>query len=174
MIEKNLPQIFKSEGDYEAAILYENVRAFSSIINKDLYEVVGNSSHSEVRFHHRSAFDLFCVYVFELLVESIEPEGVKEKHSLFSGARWVANKYKKNIDVNGLEKAIDVLDNWLKEKKTVSFYSGELSKQIGLKLTRRQMLYFAQIFTKHNLFRSTRAIADLHKRCNKHGCEILE
>jgi hypothetical protein len=93
-------QMFQTEGDIEAAILYENKEAFSAIINKDLYFVAGEPPHQDICFHNSSCFDLFCVHVFELFAEQcIQPKaGDCRSLSLFTGAKWLADRYKESLE----------------------------------------------------------------------------
>lgn len=167
--------IFKTDGDIEAAILHENKEAFAAIINKELYKVVGQPDDQNVVFHNSSCFDLFCIHVFELLAEKkMKTASGEQTLSVFTGSKWLAQKYKDQIDVNGLVKAIEELDIWLNVKSLFSFWCGDISKQIEFELSRRKILRFAQIFTKHNLLRIDSIIRELFEICNKAGCAIQE
>ena len=84
----------KTAGDLEAVIFHENKQAFTSIINKDLYMVGGDAPDQNILFHNSSCFDLFCIHVFELLAErKIKLIDGKYEKSLFTGAKWIADKY---------------------------------------------------------------------------------
>ena len=167
--------IIRTYGDAEAVILHENKEAFSSIINKELYKVVGEPNEQNVIFHNSSSFDLFCIHVFELLAnkEIITQEG-KETLSVFSGAKWLALRYRSDLDVNGLIKAAEELEEWLQVKPKFSFWCGDISKQIEFDLSRRKILHFSQILTKHNLLRVDDIIRQLFTICNKAGNDIAE
>jgi hypothetical protein len=167
--------IFKCEEDIEAVILHENKDAFAAIINKDLYRVGGNPPDQNIRFHSHSCFDLFCIHVFELLAESsVELPDKSYSLSLFTGARWVVDRHKDAWDSSEFIEAYDRLDSWLKEKPQFSFWCGDISKQIEFNLSRRKVLRFAQLLSKHNLFRLTGVLDELHEICNKAGNEIEE
>jgi len=167
--------IFKCEEDLEAVILSENKDAFAAIINNDLYGVTGTPPDQNVYFHSDSCFDLFCIHVFELLAEnSVELPGKSFRLSLFTGARWLVDRHKDAWDSSRFIAAHGRLDAWLKERPMFSFWCGDISKHIEFSLSRRKMLRFAQLLSKHNLFRLTGVLDELFQICNKTGHDIKE
>ena len=167
--------VIKTYGDIEAVILHENKEAFASIINKELYEVVGEPNGQNVIFHNSSSFDFFCIHLFELLAnKEIKTQEGAETLSVFTGAKWLALRHQTKIDVNGLIKAIEEIEEWLKVKPKFSFWCGDISKQIKFDLSRRKILRFSQILTKHNLLRINDIIRELFEICNKAGADIKE
>jgi len=165
----------KCEKDLEAVILQENINAFASIINKDLYLVAGKPPDQNIRFQSQSCFDLFCIHIFELLAECpIRLPSVALHMSLFSGSRWLVERHKHAWDASEFIEAYEKLDVWLKEKPQFSFWCGDISKQIEFALSRRGILRFAQLLTKHNLFRLTGVLSELLEICNKAGNNIKE
>ncbi|MBZ0168381.1 hypothetical protein MELA_01621 [Candidatus Methylomirabilis lanthanidiphila] len=167
--------IFKCEEDLEAVILHENTDAFAAIINKDLYGVTGKPPDQNIYFHSDSCFDLFCIHVFELLAGSaVELSGRPCQLSLFTGARWLVERHKDAWESSKFIDAYESLDSWLKEKPRFSFWCGDISKQIEFSLSRRKILRFAQLLSKHNLFRLTGVLDELHRICNKTGHDIKE
>jgi len=165
--------LFKCEEDLEAVILHENKEAFVAIINKELYLVAGKQPDQNIHFHSQSCFDLFCIHVFELLAENtVElPSGTLQL-SVFSGARWLVDRHGDAWDPTEFIDAFDRLDAWLKEKPKFSFWCGDISKQIEFSLSRRKVLRFAQLLSKHNLFRLTGVLDELLEICNKYGNDI--
>lgn len=167
--------LFKCEEDLEAVILHENKDAFAAIINKDLYLVAGKPPDQNIYFHTHSCFDLFCIHVFELLAENtVELPSGKLQLSVFSGARWLVERHKDAWDSAEFIEAYERLDAWLQEKPIFSFWCGDISKQIEFNLSRRKVLRFAQLLSKHNLFRLTGVLDELLEICNKAGNEIKE
>lgn len=170
-----IKHIFNSEGDIEAVILHENKDAFAAIINKDLYTVAGQPPDQNIFFKNSSCFDLFCIHVFELLAEQrIQLKDKEYRLSVFTGAKWLADRYEHQVEAMGLIQAIELLGSWLNEEPQFSFWCADISKQIEFKLSRRKILRFAQLLSKHNLFRLTGAIQELLEICKKAGCDIKE
>jgi hypothetical protein len=167
--------MFRCEEDLEAVILHENKDAFAAIINKDLYGVAGKPPNQNIYFHSAVCFDLFCIRIFEVLAETtISLRGQQHSFSLFTGARWLVERHKDAWDVSEFVEAYDQLNSWLEAKRKVSFWCGYLSKQIEFDLSRRNVLRFIQLLSKHNLFRLTRLIKELYELCNKSGSVIKE
>ena len=83
-------------------------------------------------------------------------------------------RYQSKLDVNGLIKATEELEEWLQIKPKFSFWCRDISKQIEFDLSRRKILHFSQILTKHNLLRVDDIIRQLFKICNKAGNDIAE
>lgn len=165
----------KTAGDLEAVILHENVQAFASIINKDLYIVGGDAPDQNILFHNSSCFDLFCIHVFELLAErSINLSDGENKKSLFTGAKWLADKYQERFDVSMLLDSIKVLENWLNKKPKFSFWCGDIDKQIEFNLSRRKALRYAHLISKHNLLSVNEVISALYKKCVEYDIPIKE
>jgi hypothetical protein len=166
---------FQSEGDFEALILHENMKAFAAIVNKDLYMVTGKPPDQNIYFHNSSAFDLFCIHVFEVFVEQeIQLKDTNSSFSLFTGAKWLADRYECQLDITPLKKAIKLLTSWLEEEPMFSFWCSDISRQIEFKLSRRELLRFSQLFTKHNLLRLSDAVQLLLKKCNNAGCSLQQ
>jgi hypothetical protein len=94
--------------------------------------------------------------------------------SVFTGARWLVERHKEVWDISEFVEAYDQLDSWLKEKPKFSFWCGDISKQIEFNLSRRRVLRFAQLLSKHNLFRLTGLMKELFEICNKTGHDIKE
>jgi hypothetical protein len=167
--------LFKCEEDLEAVILHENKDAFAAIINKELYLVAGKPPEQNIFFHSQSCFDLFCIHAFELLSENtIELPSRSLKLSAFSGAKWLVDRHTFAWDSAKFIDAYERLDAWLKEKPKFSFWCGDISKQIEFKLSRRKALRFAQLLSKHNLFRLTGLLDELLDICNRAGNDVKE
>lgn len=167
--------IFKCEEDLEAVVLHENKDAFAAIVNKELYGVAGKPPNQNIYFHNHSCFDLFCIHIFEFFAENkIKLPGRECSLSVFTGARWLVERHKEVWDISEFVEAYDQLDSWLKEKPKFSFWCGDISKQIEFNLSRRRVLRFAQLLSKHNLFRLTGLMKELFEICNKTGHDIKE
>ncbi len=167
--------LFKCEEDLEAVILHENKDAFAAIVNKDLYGVAGKPPDQHIYFHSHSCFDLFCIHIFEFFAENkIKLPGKECSLSVFTGSRWLVERHKEAWDISEFVDAYDQLDTWLKEKPKFSFWCGDISKQIEFNLSRRRVLRFAQLLSKHNIFRLTGLMKELFEICKKSGHDIKE
>jgi hypothetical protein len=93
---------------------------------------------------------------------------------LFTGAKWLADRYKERVDVMGLNRAIESLETWLNEEPLFSFWSGNISTRVKFPLSRRKMLRFAQLLSKHNLLRLSDAIGKLHDICEKARSRVVQ
>lgn len=167
--------LFKCEEDLEAVILHENKDAFAAIVNKDLYGVAGKPPDQHIYFHSHSCFDLFCIHIFEFFAENkIKLPGKECSLSVFTGSRWLVERHKEAWDISEFVDAYDQLDTWLKEKPKFSFWCGDISKQIEFNLSRRRVLRFAQLLSKHNIFRLTGLMKELYEICKKSGHDVKE
>ncbi len=167
MSDKNL---IKTEGDFEAVIFHESMEAFTSIISKDLYSVYGEAPHQNIYFHNSSCFNLFCIHVSELFAESTV---FNTKESLFSGGEKLALKYKKEgIDASNLLNSIKVLESWLNEEPPFSFDCPDINERVVLKLSRKEALSYAQLFSKHNLFNLTRTMSKLESNLKENNSNV--
>jgi len=156
--------IFRSEGDVEALILFENRCAFAGIINRELYTVCGTAPDQQISFDSNN-LDLFCIRVSEFLSE--RPVKTSEKvvgsMSIFSGSKWLLGKYQGRVDLTKLNQSISALDSWLNVENDFKVWNGNTSKHVIFKLTRKKMLRFAGLISKHNLFNIKDMMADLFR-----------
>lgn len=74
----------------------------------------------------------------------------------------------------GLNRAIESLETWLNEEPLFSFWSGNISTRVKFPLSRRKMLRFAQLLSKHNLLRLSDAIGKLHDICEKARSRVVQ
>lgn len=161
MAKTNIP-IFLSDGDLEVAILHENKEAFASIVNRDLYYVSGKAPDQNVMFQNAASLDLFCIRVFEFLNEKFVqiPSG-EIKLSILSGASWIARKYASKTDMSKLVESIANLTSWLDTSRDIEIWTG--NNHLKIPLTRRTMLKYASLMSKHSLLSISGVIRDLEK-----------
>ncbi|MFC2041760.1 hypothetical protein ACFLTY_05530 [Chloroflexota bacterium] len=162
--------IFNSEGDLEVAVLSENLEAFYGIINPDLYTVLGHPPNQNVEFHNPSCFDLFLIRVQEVFAEGSMTVSIDDKSrnfSLLGGSIWFCERHPEESKHVGLTSAASKLQCWLKEVKTLEFWTGE--KEVQFQLTRQDLISDGANLCKHNLLRLSQILRKIEQRCKDIG-----
>jgi len=158
--------VCKSEADVETVILFENKNSFASIINRDIYKVVGESPNQQVIFHNSLSFTIFLIRVFEFFAKRkiTLPDGTFYELSLFTGGKWFANKQMGHINTDRLIKSLDEIQTWGNTVNEIYIWNG--SKHINFKLTRRKMIRIASLLSKHHLLSISGVLIELQNSIN--------
>ncbi len=81
--------VIRSDGDLEVVVLHETHSALANIIGPDLYKVGGSAPEQSILFHNGPSFNLFLIYLIELIAEGQQSAYIDEKFqnlSLISGS----------------------------------------------------------------------------------------
>lgn len=156
-----------SEGDWEVALLSEAHSTFAGVVSPFLYSVAGDAPDQNIAFKSGEHFELFLIRLLELFVpghQLVRINGQARDISLLDGLMWFVARYPSEAASTGLDRSLKRLLDWVSEERLVRFWCGELGKEIEIKLSRRDLIWFGGNCAKHGMLRLSNLLSKLEGR----------
>lgn len=169
--------VIRSEGDLEAVALHEGHGLLTQLVGPALYRVAGTAPRQEVVFHNRQTYDLFLIFLFELVAEGARSAFIEDKFhnlSLLTSLRRVAGRHPREAQNAGLSTAIFEMDGWLQRKVPFEFWYPDGETQVRFNLPNAQLLGFGANATKHRLLRLSELVAKIGRYCEAAGYQFTD
>lgn len=155
------------------------VEALGDIANHVLLNLRDVSAHpgeAEVLFHDRAHRDLFLIRLLDFVKES----GSKQLTGIAGSCLAVLKEAcaTGSFDVDGsvsdLRNSIQVLEDWLSHKRSITLWLPTLNINATLDVSRLEFLNITGNHSKHNLSRLTGISRDVAKMLKEHGYSVPE
>lgn len=167
--------VIHSEGDLEVVVLHETHSTLSKIVGPDLYKIGGIAPEQSIQFHNRPSFNLFLIYLIELIAEGQQSAFIDEKFknlSLISGIRKICDIHREECERHALSNALSKLEEWVEKEVVIKFWCPEVDKEIEFSIENKSLISFGANTTKHNLLRLSKLISKLERLCGNAGYEF--
>lgn len=162
----------QTDADYEIALLHEAHEALADIITPKLYKIAGPAGDQQIVFHTAEHFELFLVRLVELFSAGAPIGSQTRNVQLIEGLAWLAATHPAEAARCGLGEPVATLQSWAGEETDVEFWCGELGLQIKLRLSRRDIIWFAANCAKHGLLRLSVVLEKLERKLNANGVSV--
>ncbi|MHB9134773.1 MAG: hypothetical protein ACYDBB_27200 [Armatimonadota bacterium] len=162
----------RSAGDLEVVVLHESHGLLATIINPDLYLIVGEAPDQNVLFHTSVTFDLFLILLVEMFAEGSQSAYVGQQYqnwSLLKGLRWFCDTYQHEAASSGLASAVTNIEAWVDKEVPLRFWCSELDETIEFPLSNKELISFGANTAKHHLLRLSALVGKLEASCEKAG-----
>ncbi|MEW8035814.1 MAG: hypothetical protein AB2817_07050 [Candidatus Thiodiazotropha sp.] len=167
--------IIHSDGDLEVVVLHETHSTLAKIIGPDLYKVGGIAPEQSILFHNRPAFNLFLIYLIELIAEGQQSAFIDDRYqnlSLISGLRKICDNHTEECNRHGLIDTLTKLEEWVEKEVKFKFSCPDVNQEIEFTLKNHALISFGANTTKHNLLRLSKLISKLERFCGDSGYEF--
>lgn len=147
----------KNNIEHEVIYLLAVVDLIRSMVNREMFEVLGSSSHQNILFRTMTHHRFFAIALVDFLSKTDGKSGAPvESKAFLRAVRDIS--IQPNFDVNGsvdnLKLAAESFASWLDTEIEVDAWLPSIDKQVVLRLTRRSLHCIAGNLSKHNFLRS--------------------
>jgi hypothetical protein len=144
-----------------------------SIVNFDVFALLGDDPNSQIMFHRSSDQKYFNIVLTDLLSRTDKKATIKQT-SYLGGLRTICSA--PAFDVAGssqaLRAATDAFTKWLEQEVEVDIWMPSINEQVKLRLTRVTFLKMCGDLTKHNFLRAIGVAEELRDILVKSGVHV--
>jgi hypothetical protein len=133
------------------------------MVNRELLRTVGSNKETESHFPAAVHQKLFYILLIDFLSKNTDDTLLPGNLSVLDQVSEVANQPLLSTRSEGLLTACDALQEWLQAKVDVKVWASTLDMELILRLTRREIIYFAGNMSKHHYGHLTAVTNQLYK-----------
>lgn len=161
--------------EQEVIYLLAVVDLITSMVNREMFDVLGDGSHQNILFRTMTHHRFFAIALVDFLSKTDGNRGAPvEPKAFLRAVRDISTQ--PNFDVNGsvgnLKLAAESFASWLDTEIEVDAWLPSIDKQVVLRLTRRSLHCIAGNLSKHNFLRSIGIAMELKEILAKAGAPV--
>lgn len=152
-----------SDLEFEIISLKIAIDSIDAMVNRELLRTVGSNKETESHFPTAVHQKLFYILLIDFLSKNTDDTLLPGNLSVLDQVSGVANQPLLSTRSEGLLTACDALQEWLQAKVDVKVWASTLDMELILRLTRREIIYFAGNMSKHHYGHLTAVTNQLYK-----------
>lgn len=126
------------------------VSSINTMVNREMLDLLGGASKTEVHFPTSVHQRLFYVLLTDFLSKNTDKSLLPGNMSALEQINKISLNPQLTGHADDLTKACGALQDWLKKKVDVKLWVAALDSEITLTLTRQDIIYFAGNMSKHH------------------------